>query len=200
VRLLVTNGELITPSGPLRADLLCADGVITGVLDTGTRVDADERYDAAGEAIARGLTVAIDEINAKGGLLGGRKIELVSRDDESNPAKGVIAARELIYKEKVAVIFGGLDTPVSMAIVPLVNQAKMPFMGPWAAGTGITKNAANPNYVFRVSAVDEIVDKAMPKDRGLGLIGATDFDRMMSSHDADLPRVLKKEDGLGYVS
>ncbi|HEV7619088.1 MAG TPA: ABC transporter substrate-binding protein [Burkholderiaceae bacterium] len=115
----------------------------------------------AGEAIARGLTVAIDEINAKGGLLGGRKIELVSRDDESNPAKGVIAARELIYKEKVAVIFGGLDTPVSMAIVPLVNQAKMPFMGPWAAGTGITKNGANPNYVFRVSAVDEIVDKAM---------------------------------------
>lgn len=115
----------------------------------------------AGEAISRGLLVAIDEINAKGGLLGGRKIELVRRDDEGNPAKGVIAARELIYKEKVAVIFGGLDTPVSMAIVPLVNQEKIPFMGPWAAGTGITKNGANPNYVFRVSAVDEIVDKAM---------------------------------------
>ena len=31
-------------------------------------------------------------------------------------------------------------------------------MGPWAAGTPITKNGANPNYVFRVSAVDEIVD------------------------------------------
>ncbi|MNR77980.1 hypothetical protein D3C72_86660 [compost metagenome] len=115
----------------------------------------------AGEAIARGLGVAIDEINAKGGLLGGRKVELVRRDDEGNPAKGVIAARELIYKEKVSVIFGGLDTPVSMAMVPLVNQEKVPFMGPWAAGTGITKNGASQNYVFRVSAVDEIVDKAM---------------------------------------
>ncbi|MDB5962384.1 MAG: ethanolamine utilization protein EutN [Massilia sp.] len=115
----------------------------------------------AGEAITRGLTVAIDEINAKGGLLGGRKLVLVSRDDESNPAKGVIAARELIHKEKVAVIFGGNETPVSMAIVPLVNQAKMPFMNPWAAGTGITRNGAKPNYVFRVSAVDELVDKAM---------------------------------------
>jgi branched-chain amino acid transport system substrate-binding protein len=73
----------------------------------------------------------------------------------------VIAARELIFKEKVAVLFGGLDTPVSMAIVPLVNQEKTPFMGPWAAGTGITKNGANPNYAFRVSAVDELVDKAM---------------------------------------
>lgn len=115
----------------------------------------------AGEAITRGITIAIDEINAKGGLLGGRKVELVRRDDEGNPAKGVLAARELIYKEKVSVIFGGLDTPVSMAIVPLINQEKVPFMGPWAAGTPITKNGANPNYAFRVSAVDEVVDAAM---------------------------------------
>lgn len=115
----------------------------------------------AGEAIARGMTVAIDEVNAKGGLLGGRKLVLVRRDDEGNPAKGVVAARELIYKEKVAVIFGGLDTPVSMAIVPMINQEKIPFMGPWAAGTGITKNGAKQNYAFRVSAVDEVVDAAM---------------------------------------
>lgn len=115
----------------------------------------------AGEAITRGMTVAIDEINAKGGLLGGRKLELVRRDDEANPAKGVTAARELIYKEKVAVLFGGLDTPVSIAIVQLANQEKVPFMGPWAAGTPITKNGAKPNFAFRVSAVDEIVDRGM---------------------------------------
>ncbi|WP_413457686.1 ABC transporter substrate-binding protein [Herbaspirillum huttiense] len=115
----------------------------------------------AGEALTRGMSIAIDEINAKGGLLGGRKLELVRRDDEGNPAKGVVAARELIFKEKVAVLFGGLDTPVSMAIVPIINQEKVPFVGPWAAGTGVTKNGANPNYAFRVSAVDELVDKAM---------------------------------------
>ena len=115
----------------------------------------------AGEALTRGMSIAIDEINAKGGLLGGRKLELVRRDDEGNPAKGVVAARELIFKEKVAVLFGGLDTPVSMAIVPIINQEKLPFVGPWAAGTGVTRNGANPNFAFRVSAVDELVDKAM---------------------------------------
>ena len=114
----------------------------------------------AGEAISRGMTIAIEEINAKGGVLG-RPLELVRRDDEGNPAKGVTAARELILKEKVAVLFGGLDTPVSMAIVPVVQQEKVPFMGPWAAGTPITMNGANPNFAFRVSAVDEIVDRAM---------------------------------------
>jgi branched-chain amino acid transport system substrate-binding protein len=114
----------------------------------------------SGEAIVRGLSVAIDEINAKGGVLG-KKLELVVRDDESNPAKGVVAARELAQREKVVALFGGLDTPVSIAIVPFVNQAKIPFMGVWAAGTPITKNGAAENYAFRVSAVDEIVDKAL---------------------------------------
>ena len=114
----------------------------------------------AGEALTRGLTIAIDELNAAGGVIG-RKFELVTRDDEAVPAKGVIAARELVHKEKVAVLFGGLDTPVSIAIVPIMNEAKVPFMGPWAAGTPITKNGADPNYVFRVSAVDELVDRAI---------------------------------------
>ena len=49
-----------------------------------------------------------------------------------------------------------------LAIVPLVNKEKMPFIGVWAAGTGITRNGANPNYVFRVSAVDEGRRQAPP--------------------------------------
>src|SRR4051812_15291790 len=112
----------------------------------------------SGEAITRGLTVAIDEINAKGGLLGGRKLELVQRDDESAPPKGLTAARELASKEKVAVIFGGIDSPVALAMVPLLNKEKVPHVAVWAAGTGITRNGANPNYIFRVSAVDVLVD------------------------------------------
>jgi branched-chain amino acid transport system substrate-binding protein len=114
----------------------------------------------SGEAIVRGLTIAADEINAKGGLLG-KRIELIVRDDESNPAKGAVAARELVQREQVAALFGGLDTPVSIAIVPFANSAKVPFMGVWAAGTPITRNGAAENYVFRVSAVDELVDVAL---------------------------------------
>tara|TARA_Y100000780_G_scaffold6157_1_gene5873 strand:+ start:295 stop:1482 length:1188 start_codon:yes stop_codon:yes gene_type:complete len=114
----------------------------------------------SGEALTRGLTIAIEEINADGGILG-RPVELIRRDDESNPAKGMLAARELVQREKVAVLFGGLDTPVSLAIVPLANQMKVPFMGAWAAGTAITQNGASDNYVFRVSAMDEIVDEAL---------------------------------------
>jgi branched-chain amino acid transport system substrate-binding protein len=111
----------------------------------------------SGEAITRGLQLAIDEINAKGGLLGGRMLELVQRDDESSPPKGLIAARELISGNVVA-IFGGLDSPVSLAMIPALNKEKRIYMGVWAAATGITRNGANPNYAFRVSAVDDLVD------------------------------------------
>ncbi len=116
----------------------------------------------SGEAITRGLALAIDEINAAGGLLGGRMLELVQRDDESNPPKGLIAARELLSDNAVA-IFGGIDTPVSLAMVPVLNKEKRIYMGVWAAGTGITHNGANPNYAFRVSAVDALVDVKLLK-------------------------------------
>lgn len=124
----------------------------------------------SGEAITRGLTIAIDEINAAGGLLG-KKVELLRRDDENNPGKGLVAARELVSKEKVAILFGGLQTPVSLAIVPYMNKAKVPFMGPWAAGTPITRNGAKDNYIFRVSAYDAMVDIALV-DRAVKVHGA----------------------------
>ncbi len=124
----------------------------------------------SGEAITRGLTIAIDEINASGGLLG-KKVELLRRDDENNPGKGLVAARELVQREKVAILFGGLQTPVSLAIVPYMNQSKKPFMGPWAAGTPITQNGAEENYIFRVSAFDAMVDVALV-DRAVKIHGA----------------------------
>ncbi|MDB5821483.1 MAG: Branched-chain amino acid transporter, amino acid-binding protein [Herminiimonas sp.] len=117
----------------------------------------------SGEAITRGLTIAIDEVNARGGVMNGKKLVLVKRDDESNPSKGQLAARELVEKEKVAVVFGGIDTPVSAALVNVMQELKTPYMGVWAAGTNITHHGKTPNYMFRVSVVDERVDLAMMK-------------------------------------
>jgi branched-chain amino acid transport system substrate-binding protein len=114
---------------------------------------------ASGEAIKRGLTIAMDEVNAKGGLLGGRKLELAIRDDEGNPAKGVTIARELVEREKVVAVFGGLHTTVALAQVPVWHELKTPYMGAWAAGTNISQNGNKPNYVFRVSANDDYADK-----------------------------------------
>jgi branched-chain amino acid transport system substrate-binding protein len=113
----------------------------------------------SGQAITQGLTIAIEEINQAGGVLGGRPLKLVSRDDESTPAKGIAAARELIELEKVSAVFGGLDSPVSLAMLPVFHELQVPYMGVWAAATKIIQNEFKPNYAFRVSANDNLVDK-----------------------------------------
>ncbi|MEO0407862.1 MAG: ABC transporter substrate-binding protein [Cyanobacteria bacterium P01_A01_bin.135] len=129
----------------------------------------------SGESITRGLEVAIDEINGNGGVMGGRPIELVIRDDESTPARGVAAARELIEQEDVAVVFGGLDSPVSLAMLEVIHELETPYMGVWAAATGITRNDYEPNYAFRVSANDNIVDNFLMRyanqDKGASKVG-----------------------------
>ena len=112
----------------------------------------------SGEAIKRGLTVAIDEVNARGGVLGGRKLELVIRDEEGNPSKGVTAARDVIEREKAVAVFGGLHSPVGLAMLPVFHELKVPYVGTWAAATNITRNGRTPNFMFRVSANDDAVD------------------------------------------
>src|SRR6201984_3855563 len=149
---LTRRQALVLPAGIAVGSLMRRSALAAEPIKVGLVAALSGPSAKSGEGITRGLTIAIDEINAQGGVLGGRMLELAGRDDESNPGKGQPAARELIDKEGVAILFGGIDSPVSLAIVPLVNSAKVPFMGVWAAATNITRNGANPNFVFRVSA------------------------------------------------
>jgi branched-chain amino acid transport system substrate-binding protein len=84
----------------------------------------------------------------------------------------------------------------SLAIVPLANQMKVPFMGIWAAGTKITENGAADNYVFRVSAVDELVDEALVKygvDQGMKKPGMILINNPWGeSNEAGFKRALEK--------
>ena len=149
--LAVVTAGLVAGSGPVGAQQAPIKVALVAAMSGGSAL--------SGEAIKRGLTVAIDEINAKGGLLGGRKLELVIRDEEGQPQKGVTAARDVIEREKAVAVFGGLHSPVSLAMIPVFHELKVPYMGVWAAATNITRNGRKPNYMFRVSANDDIVDK-----------------------------------------
>src|ERR1700734_3131100 len=60
---------------------------------------------STGVAINRGTLLAVDEINAAGGI-GGRQIELIVRDTQSDPTKAVNAVAELIGRQKVSVMWG----------------------------------------------------------------------------------------------
>jgi len=109
-----------------------------------------------GVSMRDGVRLAVKEINAAGGLLGGRKIELIERDDEAKNERGVQIAQELINKEKVVATVGFINTGVALASQRFYQEAKIPVFNNVATGTVITKQFQGDNYIFRNSARDEI--------------------------------------------
>lgn len=76
-----------------------------------------------GPVMVKAVKVVVDEVNAAGGVLG-RKIELISEDDQTNPEAGVRAARKLIDVDKVAAIMGTWASSVTTAVAPLCWESK----------------------------------------------------------------------------
>jgi len=74
-----------------------------------------------------GATLAMDELNAKGGVLG-RKVEVLFRDDQLKPAVGAQRTKELIENDKVQFVVGGLAAHVQMAINEQTKKAKVLFI------------------------------------------------------------------------
>ncbi|KQV37936.1 ABC transporter substrate-binding protein [Massilia sp. Root335] len=110
-----------------------------------------------GVSMRDGVRLAVNEINAKGGVLG-RKIELVERDDEAKNERGVQVAQELINKEHVVATVGYINTGVALASQRFYQQARIPVMNNVATGSIVTKQFASQpeNYIFRNSANDTI--------------------------------------------
>ena len=75
----------------------------------------------------RGATLAMDELNAKGGILG-RKVEVLFRDDQLKPAVGAQRTKELIENDKVQFVVGGLAAHVQMAINEQTKKSKVLFI------------------------------------------------------------------------
>src|SRR6201997_3171974 len=84
---------------------------------------------STGIGINRGTELAVAEINAAGGI-DGRKIELIVRDTQSDPTKAVNAVAELTQRQKVAIIFGPLNSGEALAATPLIARDKVPMLHP----------------------------------------------------------------------
>src|SRR5690349_23200944 len=82
-----------------------------------------------GIGINRGIQLAVQEINAAGGI-DGRQLELITRDTQSDPTKAVNGAAELTRGAKVSVVFGPVNSGESLAVVPLLARTKTPQVHP----------------------------------------------------------------------
>jgi branched-chain amino acid transport system substrate-binding protein len=96
----------------------------------------------------KGWELAVDEINAAGGVLG-RKIEVISRDDNGNPGDAVRVAEELVSREKVDLLFGTFLSHIGLAVTDFAKQRKVLFLAAEPLTDKITWQNGN-RYTFRL--------------------------------------------------
>ncbi|MCB2230838.1 substrate-binding protein [bacterium] len=104
-------------------------------------------YSVQGQDQFRAATLAVEEINAAGGILG-KQVELVTRDSKSNPDVSVNNVNDLIDNQNVKMVFGGSSSGVAVAVGDLCQQKAVPFFGTLTYSTATTGTKAH-RYTFR---------------------------------------------------
>jgi len=97
-----------------------------GVIKIG-EVNSYKAQPAFLEPYKKGMELAVEEINAKGGV-NGRKVELITRDDNANPGDAVRVAEELVAREKIDVLTGTFLSNTGLAVADFAKQKKIFFL------------------------------------------------------------------------
>lgn len=126
------------------------------------------------QAVELGVKIAVEQINAAGGVLGGRPLQIVIKDHRSIPARGIRNINEFAAMPDLVAVFGGRFSPVVIEELPTLKAAKVPFLAAWSSADAIVDNGTTPNYAFRLSLRDSL---AMPfmleqaRKRGITRVG-----------------------------
>ncbi len=120
-------------------------------------------HSTSAQSIEKGVRAAAHEINAAGGVLGGRPLEVITTDNRSMPARGIQNIRTLAAKKDLVAVVSGRFTPVVIETLPYLHNLKLINLAAWSSGDPVIEHDRKPNYVFRLSLRDSL---AMPKILG----------------------------------
>ena len=134
-----------------------------GVIKIG-EVNSYKAQPAFLEPYKKGMDLAVEEINAAGGV-GGRKLELITRDDNANPGDAVRVAEELLSREKIDVLTGTFLSHIGLALTDFAKQKKVFFLAGepltdkivWANGNAYTYRLRPSTYMQVAMLVPEAV-------------------------------------------
>jgi branched-chain amino acid transport system substrate-binding protein len=110
-----------------------------------------------GHQVTRGIDLALEQVNAAGGFQGG-PIQVIYRDDATNPEKGREAVLDLIENEDVEMIIGAISSPVTLAIAPICEKQRVVLLSPTSSAPGISEAG---EYIFRNYPSDILEGTAM---------------------------------------
>jgi branched-chain amino acid transport system substrate-binding protein len=112
-----------------------------------------------GQSTHNGIMMAVDEVNGAGGV-NGRKIKVLTEDDQSKQEEAANAVTKLISQNGVLAVLGEVASSASMAAAPICQSNKVPMITPSSTNDDVTKKG---DYIFRVCFVDSYQGENMAK-------------------------------------
>lgn len=112
-----------------------------------------------GQSQHKGILLALEELNAAGGVLG-KKIELITEDNQSKSGESATVAKKLLSRDKVVAILGEVTSSRSLEVAPLAQKAHIPMIASGATNAAVTQKG---DYVFRVCFIDDFQGTVMAK-------------------------------------
>jgi branched-chain amino acid transport system substrate-binding protein len=112
-----------------------------------------------GQAAHKGTAMAVEEVNAAGGVLG-RKLELLTEDDQSKPGESATIVKKFISRDKVIAVLGEVASSRSLEAAPICQKAKIPMISPASTAPEVTVRG---NYIFRACFIDPFQGTVMAK-------------------------------------
>jgi branched-chain amino acid transport system substrate-binding protein len=112
-----------------------------------------------GQSSHKGTQLGIDEINATGGVLG-KKLKLITEDDQSNAGQPATIVRKLISQDKVIAVLGEVRSSATIEAAPICQQNKIPLISPAATNPKVTEVG---DYISRICFIDPFQGTVMAK-------------------------------------
>ncbi|MGZ4960233.1 MAG: DctP family TRAP transporter solute-binding subunit [Methylomonas sp.] len=122
----------------------------------GLDADLSSSGDLAGGAILRGMQMAVEDINAKGGILG-RPLRIVARDHRQITQQGLENIETFARLPGMLAVMGGMNAGIIQAELETIHRLQLPLLIPWSAGSSGIYHDHRPSYTFRVSIDDSWV-------------------------------------------
>jgi branched-chain amino acid transport system substrate-binding protein len=104
-----------------------------------------------GQSTHNGIMMAIDEVNAAGGI-NGRKIKVLTEDDQSKQEEAANAVTKLISQQSVVAVLGEVASSSSLAAAPICQANKVPMISPSSTNPDVTKKG---DFIFRLCFIDD---------------------------------------------
>lgn len=134
-------------------------GSETGPIVVGLYGDLSGQTSSFGQSTRNGAQMAVEEINAAGGI-NGRQVKLLVEDDQGQPAQAATVVTKLINQDKVHAVLGEVASTNSLAAAPVAQNAKIPMITPSSTNPKVTEVG---DYIFRVCFIDPFQGAVMAK-------------------------------------